>query len=285
MIRLAMGKNTFFHLFSVAAACVLISACQRQQPTPTMVASAAQDPLALESKVSIISDGPMLMFDAGTSGDKALREFEAATGCQIGLSKLAIEIGDIQKFDLLIANRNVINDLSQRKQLTALQIERLASVSSIDKKYQSNNPHALALQWSPMGVLNRPGTNQSKVPPIVDQSSVIMNAEQLKNPELTSALISLRYWRDIVATQPEVSAQWAFSMVPDGTPEIYQMAMAKQAQHPNCAYALMQYLLTPRLQAELAKEWNTVPVVSAACYGNDVLGEQGCQLNSHEGLR
>lgn len=49
--------------------------------------------------------------------------------------------------------------------------------------------------------------------------------------------------------------------------------------HPNCAYLWLNHSLNPKLQGDLAAWFGSVPVVPAACDGNELLGAEGCQTN------
>lgn len=49
--------------------------------------------------------------------------------------------------------------------------------------------------------------------------------------------------------------------------------------HPNCAYAWMEWSLNPKVQGDLAAWFQNIPVVLAACEGNDNLGPDGCKNN------
>ena len=51
------------------------------------------------------------------------------------------------------------------------------------------------------------------------------------------------------------------------------------AAHPNCAHLWLEHSLSPRLQGDLAAWFGSVPAVLAACEGNDLLGEDGCETN------
>lgn len=52
-----------------------------------------------------------------------------------------------------------------------------------------------------------------------------------------------------------------------------------QAPHPNCAYKWMEHSLNPKLQGDLSSWFGSVPVVPAACEGNELLGAEGCKTN------
>jgi putative spermidine/putrescine transport system substrate-binding protein len=51
------------------------------------------------------------------------------------------------------------------------------------------------------------------------------------------------------------------------------------AKHPNCAYLWLEHSLSAKLQGDLAAWFGSVPVVPAACKGNALLGEKGCDNN------
>lgn len=58
--------------------------------------------------------------------------------------------------------------------------------------------------------------------------------------------------------------------------------MHANAPHPNCAYMWLNHSLDPKLQGDLAAWFGSVPVVPAACKGNELLGDQGCETNGSE---
>jgi putative spermidine/putrescine transport system substrate-binding protein len=55
--------------------------------------------------------------------------------------------------------------------------------------------------------------------------------------------------------------------------------MHVDAPHPNCAYKWLEHSLNPKLQGDLAAWFGSVPAVPAACSGNDLLTDQGCDVN------
>jgi len=55
--------------------------------------------------------------------------------------------------------------------------------------------------------------------------------------------------------------------------------MHSQAPHPNCAYMWLEHSLDPKLQGDLASWFGSVPAVPAACTGNALLGDDGCNTN------
>ncbi|CCB67007.1 MULTISPECIES: ABC transporter substrate-binding protein [unclassified Hyphomicrobium] len=58
--------------------------------------------------------------------------------------------------------------------------------------------------------------------------------------------------------------------------------MHVNAAHPNCAYKWMEHSLNPKLQGDLASWFGSVPTVPAACKGNALLGDKGCETNGSE---
>ncbi|MFM8745827.1 MAG: ABC transporter substrate-binding protein [Aestuariivirga sp.] len=55
--------------------------------------------------------------------------------------------------------------------------------------------------------------------------------------------------------------------------------MHAEAAHPNCAYMWLEHSINPKLQGDLAAWFGSVPAVPAACQGNPLLGEKGCETN------
>ena len=55
--------------------------------------------------------------------------------------------------------------------------------------------------------------------------------------------------------------------------------MHANAPHPNCAYLWLEHSLNPKLQGDLAAWFGSVPAVPAACKGNALLGDAGCDVN------
>jgi putative spermidine/putrescine transport system substrate-binding protein len=55
--------------------------------------------------------------------------------------------------------------------------------------------------------------------------------------------------------------------------------MHVDAPHPNCAYMWLEHSINPKLQGDLAAWFGSVPVALAACKGNALLGEAGCETN------
>jgi putative spermidine/putrescine transport system substrate-binding protein len=55
--------------------------------------------------------------------------------------------------------------------------------------------------------------------------------------------------------------------------------MHAEAAHPNCAYMWLEHSINPKLQGDLAAWFGSVPAVPAACKGNALLGDAGCDTN------
>jgi putative spermidine/putrescine transport system substrate-binding protein len=58
--------------------------------------------------------------------------------------------------------------------------------------------------------------------------------------------------------------------------------MHAKAPHPNCAYMWLEHSLKPKVQGDVAAWFGSNPVVPAACKGNALLGDTGCQTNGIE---
>lgn len=55
--------------------------------------------------------------------------------------------------------------------------------------------------------------------------------------------------------------------------------MHVDAPNPNCAYMWLEHSLNVNLQGDLAAWFGSVPAVLAACEGNELLGDGGCETN------
>ncbi|MEQ1899677.1 MAG: ABC transporter substrate-binding protein [Devosia sp.] len=58
--------------------------------------------------------------------------------------------------------------------------------------------------------------------------------------------------------------------------------LAANAPHPNCAYMWMEHSLAPKVQGDVAYWFGSVPVVPAACKGNELLTDEGCAYNGFD---
>ena len=55
--------------------------------------------------------------------------------------------------------------------------------------------------------------------------------------------------------------------------------VATNAPHPTCAYLWMEHSLDATVQGDVASWFGSVPVVLAACEGNELLTDEGCATN------
>lgn len=52
-----------------------------------------------------------------------------------------------------------------------------------------------------------------------------------------------------------------------------------EAKHPNCAYAWMEWSVSPKVQGDVASWFGSLPAVAKACENNALLGAEGCKTN------
>jgi putative spermidine/putrescine transport system substrate-binding protein len=110
-----------------------------------------------------------------------------------------------------------------------------------------------------------------------------------------------RYWSDAMVQVDDfknegvvASASWPFqvnllqadkkpvaSTVPEegATGWSDTTMMHAEAKHPNCAYMWMNHSLEPKVQGDVAAWFGSVPAVPAACKGNALLTDTGCDTN------
>jgi putative spermidine/putrescine transport system substrate-binding protein len=110
-----------------------------------------------------------------------------------------------------------------------------------------------------------------------------------------------RYWHDAIAQVDDfvnegvaASSSWPFqinllkskgapiaSVVPEegATGWADTTMLHAEAAHPNCAYLWMEHSLSRATQGDLAAWFGSVPAIPAACEGNRLLGEDGCERN------
>lgn len=135
----------------------------------------------------------------------------------------------------------------------------------------------------------------------------IMNPYQLDDKQYTAALDLLRrqqplvqgYWLDadeqieaFSRGSAVAAVSWPYQadrlvagkrpvagVIPeeDATGWVDTTMLSAQAKHPNCAYRWMQWSVETRVQGDVAAAFGTVPVVTAACEGNEKLGPEGCK--------
>ncbi len=113
--------------------------------------------------------------------------------------------------------------------------------------------------------------------------------------------IVARYWHDAFVQIDDfknegiaASSAWPFQvnlLVADGQPIASVIPeegatgwadttmMHVDAPHPNCAYMWLEHSINPKLQGDLAAWFGSVPAVPAACKGNALLTDAGCETN------
>lgn len=55
-----------------------------------------------------------------------------------------------------------------------------------------------------------------------------------------------------------------------------------ESAHPNCAYMWMEHSLKPKVQGDVSAWFGSVPSVPAACKGNALLTDEGCNTNGFD---
>jgi putative spermidine/putrescine transport system substrate-binding protein len=55
--------------------------------------------------------------------------------------------------------------------------------------------------------------------------------------------------------------------------------LSVDSEHPNCAYLWLEHSIDPKVQGDLAAWFGSVPAVPAACTGNELLTDSGCDTN------
>ena len=139
----------------------------------------------------------------------------------------------------------------------------------------------------------------------------IKNPYELNKDQYAAALALLtgqralvgRYWSDAMVQVDDfknegvvASASWPFqvnllqadkkpvaSTVPEegATGWSDTTMMHAEAKHPNCAYMWMNHSLEPKVQGDVAAWFGSVPAVPAACKGNALLTDTGCDTNGY----
>ncbi len=112
-----------------------------------------------------------------------------------------------------------------------------------------------------------------------------------------------RYWHDAFIQMDDfknegvvASSSWPFqvnllaaepqpiaSVIPDegATGWADTTMMHSDATHPTCAYLWMEHSIAPKVQGDLAAWFGSVPSVPAACKGNELLTDAGCDINGY----
>jgi putative spermidine/putrescine transport system substrate-binding protein len=110
-----------------------------------------------------------------------------------------------------------------------------------------------------------------------------------------------RYWHDVTLQMEDftnegvvASSSWPFQvnlMQASGAPIASTIPaegatgwadstmLHAEAPHPNCAYMWLEHSLSPKVQGDLASWFGSVPSVPAACTGNELLTDAGCETN------
>jgi putative spermidine/putrescine transport system substrate-binding protein len=113
-----------------------------------------------------------------------------------------------------------------------------------------------------------------------------------------------RYWHDVVIQMDDfvnegvvASSAWPFqvnllqaqgapiaSVIPEegATGWADTTMLGSRSQHLDCAYAWMEHSLDAKVQGDVAAWFGSVPVVPAACTGNELLTDAGCATNGFE---
>ena len=58
--------------------------------------------------------------------------------------------------------------------------------------------------------------------------------------------------------------------------------MEADAANPNCAYMWLEHSLAPKVQGDVSAWFGSLPVVPAACKGNELLTDEGCKTNGYD---
>lgn len=110
-----------------------------------------------------------------------------------------------------------------------------------------------------------------------------------------------RYWHDAIVQMDDftnegvvASGSWPFQVnllqankqpiastipVEGATGWADTTMMSVDAKNPNCAYKWLEWSLNPKLQGDLAAWFGSNPAVPAACKGNELLTDAGCETN------
>jgi putative spermidine/putrescine transport system substrate-binding protein len=58
--------------------------------------------------------------------------------------------------------------------------------------------------------------------------------------------------------------------------------MHSEARHPNCAYAWMEWSISPKVQGDVSAWFSSNPAVPAGCTASTLLGAEGCKTNGFD---
>ncbi|MGH8109730.1 MAG: hypothetical protein ACREO1_13560 [Arenimonas sp.] len=94
----------------------------------------------------------------------------------------------------------------------------------------------------------------------------------LASTDVKQILVLPFQWQKIKPVAPET----------EFIPDVENIHLLAKAKNPNCAYAWMEWSLSPKVQADIAASLGTIPVVPAACIGNEALGDDACRERMSE---
>jgi spermidine/putrescine-binding protein len=109
----------------------------------------------------------------------------------------------------------------------------------------------------------------------------------------SASSIAPRFLNDAASGQSEkfhkaLPLQWQRIQPPAPATEVITVVesirLRANAKNINCAYAWMEWSLSPKVQAEVASWIGTIPVVPTACIGNALLGNDACRTREQEAL-
>jgi spermidine/putrescine-binding protein len=86
------------------------------------------------------------------------------------------------------------------------------------------------------------------------------------NPSVQNKLALPLHWKLVKLALPST----------DTVTELESIHFLAKAKNANCAYAWMEWSLSPKVQADIAAALDTIPVIPAACVGNELLGDDAC---------
>jgi spermidine/putrescine-binding protein len=89
----------------------------------------------------------------------------------------------------------------------------------------------------------------------------------LENPAVQTKIALPLHWKLIKPALP----------TPEMITEVESTHLLANAKNINCAYAWMEWTLSPKVQADIAAALDTIPVIPAACIGNELLGDDACE--------
>jgi len=94
----------------------------------------------------------------------------------------------------------------------------------------------------------------------------------LENPAVHKKVALPLHWKQIKPAAPSTEL----------ITEVESTHLLAKAQNINCAYAWMEWTLSPKVQADIAAALDTIPVIPSACIGNELLGDDACEQRTSE---